>query len=258
MTRMGIMGLLERESSRILPHEETIPARVEAMRRSLSDKTHDPGPLWLWCNDPAGDLQPHMELETPADLRVSDRFGCLHEYWKIESPGAITDLQGALGSRALFLADGHHRYAAGWNLAVIQVRNRALQSLASHRLLRDAEIAADIPAQGLVNDVEQYLAATPEARRRFVLYAADASPRGFEVSDDAWSARRWLQAGVASIRDPREAMDAVRRRDAGAALLMSRPSVSRIEQDAALGRLLPPKSTDFFPKLAAGLVMHYA
>src|SRR5689334_943686 len=126
--RIGIMGVLHTESTHILPHEETIPERVAAMRRSLSDRLYDPGPLWLWCNDPDDSLASAIQPAGPPQIIAQDHIGCIHEYWRINELNElhrIKTLQVALGGRLLFLADGHHRYAAGWKFGVIQIRTSA-------------------------------------------------------------------------------------------------------------------------------------
>jgi uncharacterized protein (DUF1015 family) len=115
-----------------------------------------------------------LKVTRPPEIQVADRFGCVHEIWSVTDPGCICKVQAALNGKDLFLADGHHRFAAGWNLATIQVRNAAL--------------------------------------------------------------RTWPYARGAVSREEL--------------------SIDQIERAARQGILLAPKSTDFFPKLAAGLVIH--
>jgi uncharacterized protein (DUF1015 family) len=253
-TRIGIMGVLDLRSTRILPHEETIAQQVTAVRRGLADRLHDPGPLWLWCNDPDDSLAIAIQPKGTPKIVVQDRIGCVHEYWSINASRRVEGVQVALNGRPLFLADGHHRYEAGWNFGVIQIRNHALCSLASHRLLASPIDLKNIPELKPIGDIEDYLAAPPGGKRHFVVCVPDSPPLGFEV-EDGMSAGKWLRAGTPT-RELRSAIDAVRCRKASGALLVSVPSVTQIEEDAFNGRLLPPKSTDFFPKLAAGIVLH--
>ena len=255
-TRIGIMGLLNVRSTRILPHEETIAEQVEAMRRRLAVRLHDPGPLWLWCRDPDDSLALAIEPKGAPEITVQDHSSCVHEYWSIHDFSRIESVQFALSGRPLFLADGHHRYAAGWKFGVIQIRNDALRSLASHRLLANPIDLKAIPEPKPIGDIENYLAMAPCGKRRFVVCTPDSLPLGFEVQDGAAGTGRWLRTGHTPMRDLRCAINAVRDRKAAGALLVSVPTLARIEQDAYNGRLLPPKSTDFFPKLAAGIVLH--
>jgi uncharacterized protein (DUF1015 family) len=254
-SRIGVMGVLDPQGSCILPHEETIAERVNAICCGLAGRAYDPGPLWLWCNDPDDSLAHLIEPNGAPELAAEDRMACIHEYWSIGGSRGIETIQDALDGRPLFLADGHHRHAAGWKLAAIQIRNRALRSLAPHRLLTNAIDAESIPGAQPIDDISDYLANAPEGKRRFVVYAPDSPPLGFEMEHGA-SERRWLNAGCTPVRDRQYAIDAVRNGAAACALLASAPSVGHLEQDALKGRLLPAKSTDFYPKLAAGLVIH--
>ena len=64
----------------------------------------------------------------PRRFEVRDRFGCLHQIWRKNEPIWIAEVQKALEGKELFLADGHHRYAAGWNLATIQIRSDSCEA----------------------------------------------------------------------------------------------------------------------------------
>jgi uncharacterized protein (DUF1015 family) len=167
--RAGIMGLLNRSDATVFTHEETCPERVSACVAAIHSVETDPGSLWLWCGDPRGLLAPLLEPAESVSIEATDRFGCLHQIWRVGDSGRIQFLQRALESQSLFLADGHHRYAAGWNLATIQIR-------------------------------------TPALRTR---------PHPHSL-----------------------------------------PDIDTIERNARAGILLPPKSTNFYPKLITGLVMH--
>jgi uncharacterized protein (DUF1015 family) len=167
--RAGITGLLNRRDAIVFTHEETCPDRVSACAAAMHSAETDPGSLWLWCGDLQGLLRPLLEPEESAFIELKDRFGCLHQVWRVGDPWRIHLVQHALASQPLFLADGHHRYAAGWNLATIQIRTPALCTRPGPRPL---------------------------------------------------------------------------------------PDIDTIECNARAGILLPPRSTDFYPKLVAGLVMH--
>lgn len=249
------MGMIDVQSTRILPHEETIPQHLVAVRRGLVEPNYDPGPLWLWCNDPDDSLATAVQPKGAPEIVVQDRIGCIHEYWSMNASSRVKDVQVALNGKPLFLADGHHRYAAGWKFGVIQIRNHTLCSLASHRLLTSSDDLKNVPELKRISDIEDYLAAPPGGKRRFVVCMPDLPLLGFEVADGA-TAGKWLRAGTPT-RDLRYAVDAVRARKATGALLVSVPSVTQIEEDALNGHLLPPKSTDFCPKLAAGVVLHF-
>jgi uncharacterized protein (DUF1015 family) len=167
--RDGVMGLLDRAEATIHPHEETIAESVAACAIDLPDT--DLGSLWLWCDDSNDALHPLLQIPKSPEHQMTDRFGCQHQIWPVTGPEHICGIQAALDTKALFLADGHHRFAAGWNLATIQIRGSALR-FRDHTSLSSALL------------------------------------------------------------------------------------IEQIESNARGGILLPPKSTDFYPKLLAGLVVH--
>jgi uncharacterized protein (DUF1015 family) len=169
--RDGVMGLLNRADATIYPHEETIPRLVDVCALTIDSPTDDLGSLWLWCNDANVSLAPLLQMKQPPEYQMTDRFGCQHQIWPVSDAGHIVSIQTALDAKPLFLADGHHRFAAGWNLATIQIRSSALR-FRDHTSLSSALL------------------------------------------------------------------------------------IEQIEGNARRGILLPPKSTDFYPKLLAGLVVH--
>jgi uncharacterized protein (DUF1015 family) len=169
--RDGVMGLLDRAETTVHPHEETIPSLVGACILTIDSPSGDLGSLWLWCNDANASLEPLLQMQHPPKYQMTDRFGCQHQIWPVKSAEHIRDIQAALDAKPIFIADGHHRFAAGWNLATIQIRGSALR-FRDHSSLSSALL------------------------------------------------------------------------------------IEQIESNARDGILLPPKSTDFYPKLLAGLVVY--
>ncbi|MCU1328464.1 MAG: hypothetical protein JWN34_3834 [Bryobacterales bacterium] len=175
--RYGVTGLLNRAEATVFPHEEVSPERVAACAGAIAAARTDPGSLWLWCHDLGRNLRTLLRSTDPPFRDATDTGGVLHQVWPVTDPAEIDSLQVALAGKELFLADGHHRFAAGWDLATIQIRGDALRTRAPRRAK-------------LVNGIE----------------------------DDTMV-------------------------------------IDEIERAAREGILLPAKSTDFYPKLAAGLVI---
>lgn len=241
--RDGVMGLLNRAEAEIHTHEETFPERVTACRRAIQDGCTDPGSFWLWSDFA---LPPGLKRSVPQE--AVDTFGTLHQFWPITDLRDIAATQSALDGKALFLADGHHRFAAGWNLATIQVRSNALQSLPVHRLILGAHLPA-LPETTPLDHFEAFLAATPNG---CVAVMPGPAFHGFTLTSPILTRDILTER----LRSASVAIAAVQSGRAPMALLFAPVSLSQIEHDARRGILLPPKSTDFFPKLAAGLVMH--
>jgi uncharacterized protein (DUF1015 family) len=258
-TRTGVMGI-PGEPSNIYVHEQVFDAGIEACREELDKTGAFLSSLFLWCNDAEGLLAPLLNCDGAPLFEYSDQFGCRHQFWRIRDPAWIAAVQSALVEQPLFLADGHHRFAARWQLATIQIRNFALQTFAAHRLVletRDMELPETQPVQ----DLRSYWEKTPPGRVRFGVLLPEL--RGFELpcapderNISVLHGRVLRGAVVTAVRDAAQAANAVRTGRACMALLMEPLSVDDIEADAHRGLWLPPKSTDFFPKLLAGMVMY--
>jgi hypothetical protein len=253
--REGVTGLLDRkEAGAVLLHEGTLPDRLAACAEALRAEDTDPGSLWLWVRDDSRQLAPLLRTDDTPDLEVCDRFGCLHQVWRIADPVRIEAIQQALTGQELFLADGHHRYAAGWNLATLQIRTEALRTLPSHRLVPD-DRGLTLPHPQPVADLAAFWRETPPGRARVGLILPGRELLGLEVPGEM---RHRLLDGVAveAVRTIERAAGMVRAGEAKLAILVEAFPVDEIEATARSGRFLPPKSTDFYPKLAAGLVMY--
>jgi hypothetical protein len=255
--REGVTGLLDRaEAGPVYVHEGTLPDRLAACAEALraeDPERPDPGSLWLWVHEESPHLAPILQTSATPTFHAADRFGCLHRMWRINEPIRIAKIQDALAGKELFLADGHHRYAAGWNLATIQIRTEALRTLPSHRLV--IEDGLTLPATQPIPDIHTFWAETPPGRARFGVIWPSGELRGFEVP---WEMRHRLLDGtlVKPVRTIERAVQAVGNGEARMALLVQALSVDEIEAEARSGIFLPPKSTDFYPKLAAGMVMY--
>lgn len=255
--RDGVMGLLN--TADVLTHENVIPDRVAECAHRLQSPDANLGSLWLWCDDSESVIRPLLQIATEPDLVASDRFGCSHQIWRVADPHRIRALQTAFERKTLFLADGHHRYAAGSRLATIQIRNNTLRSLASHRLILGPaaiELSQTKPIAGTMEDFERYLACPLSGHSRCIIVTPGPEFRAMEFSSSTHLESLFPDNRILPVRGIENAIAAVVDRRASLALLVPPFAISKIEENARRGIVLPPKSTDFFPKLAAGLVVH--
>ena len=151
--------------------------------------------------------------------------------------------------KELFLADGHHRYAAGYNLAMIQTRDASLRSLPSHRLILQKR-GMRLPETECVGDIDLYLATTPIDRWRAVVIDRGREARGIDIARSVDLKEVFCDALVEPTREMGDCIAAVEAGRAELAMLVTAYTVDQIEDYARRGALLPPKSTDFYPKLA--------
>jgi len=120
-TRWGFMALLRIEADEagvVLPHERTMDAPrldrlelAEATRAQLS-------PVFVVYTDPGGTVSQTVQAAThrPADRWVVDDAGVQTSLWRVRDQKAIQPILDGLKSHKIWIADGHHRYAASREL----------------------------------------------------------------------------------------------------------------------------------------------
>jgi uncharacterized protein (DUF1015 family) len=257
-TRSGVMGILGKPSN-IYIHEQVLEAGIQACREEVANTGAYTSSLFLWCGDRKGALARLLKSDIAPLLEYVDSFGCRHQFWRMADPPWIAAVQAALAGEPLFLADGHHRFSANWPLATIQVRNAALQTFAAHRLVLETK-NMQLPRTQPLDNLQSYWENTPAGMVRFGVLLPEL--HGFELPCTEGERnvsvlhRRVLRnAVVKPVRDVAQAVQAIRGGQVHMAVLMEPLSIDEIEADALCGVCLPPKSTDFFPKLVGGIVM---
>ena len=118
--RKGFLGRLRLEefgSGQVYPHEQTMPgpkadrlALLKACRMNLS-------PIFSLYPDPDTAAQKPLEeaIRGQTALEVTDEQGVLHRFWPVTDHTAISAVVEAIRDKAVFIADGHHRYETACN-----------------------------------------------------------------------------------------------------------------------------------------------
>jgi uncharacterized protein (DUF1015 family) len=115
--RWGFIGLLrieEEGSAVVLPHEKTHDEpRADRLDLILATRGQI-SPIFVLFSDPPGEISSTIEAVShrPADRWVSDDAGVDTRMWRMGDPETIGSICGALRERKIWIADGHHRYAA--------------------------------------------------------------------------------------------------------------------------------------------------
>ena len=117
-TRKGFLARVRLEplgNGMIYPHEQTLSG-PKADRLALFQATQfNLSPIFGLYPDTANEVltvaEAGMRDRTP--LEATDHLGVLNRLWPIEDPATHTAVQGLMGSRPIFIADGHHRYETG-------------------------------------------------------------------------------------------------------------------------------------------------
>lgn len=96
----------------IYPHEETLPGpKLDRLLLTRATKTNLSQIFGLYP-DPQSQVQELLEEaivgQTP--LEAVDHLDVVHRLWPVSKVETISKVAGLIGPRAVFIADGHHRY----------------------------------------------------------------------------------------------------------------------------------------------------
>lgn len=217
-----------------------------------------------------------------------------HCLWRVSDPEVLERISGSLSRSRLYIADGHHRYetALGLGLRRVLALLAPLQDagnviLPTHRVVDRcpsdaATLSRELGARGwaveVVFDLE---AARGRLRQLRAGHHAFALADGATITvaarprDDSGDARQRLdvavleseilgpllrispddiEARISYSRNPAEALSRAQRNQ-GVAVLLNPTGIEELAAVARAGLAMPQKSTYFYPKVPAGLVM---
>lgn len=117
-TRRGFMARSRLErfgEGQVYPHEETMPGpkadRLKLFHATGYNLSQIFGLYPDETNEVANTLERAIAGKTP--LEAVDHLNVKHRLWTVTDPETVTALQGLLGPKPIFIADGHHRYETG-------------------------------------------------------------------------------------------------------------------------------------------------
>jgi uncharacterized protein (DUF1015 family) len=287
---VGALGLRDRTSAIVLPHEDVMPGPVEDRAELIASTGTNLEPILLVYdgNGVASDLADAVTDEDRLFSAVAPDDSW-HTVWRITDPSALQQVADDLAPRQALIADGHHRYAAyrqvqatvggpdrDFGLALLVDQQRyPLQLGPIHRVVSGVALDDLVSVGADVATAERFGDDAEGARRA----AAHTEPglAAFACTDGtAWVVVRALRADTEidthalherllptlrvteqQVRYVHDAEHAVHeaRNHAGVALLVNPPSVKSVVAAAEQGRSLPRKSTSFGPKPRMGLLM---
>jgi uncharacterized protein (DUF1015 family) len=275
----GVIGALDLEplaSGGIHPHERTMPKprsdRLQLMRTTQANLE----PIWL-VGGP-GVVGPAVAAASQSAPLIDfvDPAGVRHRLWRLDEASTEAVTEGL--DSPLVIADGHHRYAAAvtyrdemrasngsgpWDrtMALISDPAEAPPALLAIHRLTDLAVS-DFSSEA---SLQPYAGNLPSLVRHLetvgpgTVGLADSSGRWTMPSrgspDTAWLAGVLEAAGasVAYEHDIEEVAAAV----AGGhvAFLLAPIPIQEVVDAALAGRVMPPKSTLFWPKPRTGLLL---
>jgi uncharacterized protein (DUF1015 family) len=226
-TRKGFIARVRLEhfgKGRIYPHEQTLSG-PKADRLALFNATrYNLSPIFGLYPDPTAEVLSTVEagLRDRTPLEATDHLGVLNRLWPVYDLEAHTAVQGLMGDRSIFIADGHHRYETGLKfrddlaaaneltgpddpanfcmMMLVGMSDPGLLILPTHRLVSGfAGLKADVLAERLAPEFEvQILSAEGDAGCRAaweeIATTGGQDVLGFGTVADG----RWLTARLRS------------------------------------------------------------
>jgi len=290
---LGALGLDLDNSGEIMPHEQTMAKDRKDRLSLLRSTRLNTSPIWglSLAKGLTSACRDALAQAGESNWRATDPAGVVHELWPVTDEGRVAAIAELASSAKVLLADGHHRYetacvyasesrARNGNLPgpydlvlafVVELSEQELSIKAIHRLLKG------VPPERLSELLAPWYRIEP-APEDLVVLPATAKPGviglltrdGYKLlyplprleqaaEDDLDSSRLmvvlnnlpeheltyepgWHPAAVA-VHDGR----------ADAAFFLRPVPVAKIESVANGGRLMPSKSTFFYPKPRTGM-----
>jgi uncharacterized protein (DUF1015 family) len=289
LVRRGIFGALRlypQSESVVLPHELTFPKakadRLELLRATRANTS----PVFGMFADESGLMRSLGEVaRTPAGEATigTER----HRLERIEDAATVARIAAALRDRRVYIADGHHRYETAltyltevgdvgrnaperYTLAFLcALDDPGLRILATHRIVHGADDALEAAVarsfevstieRGALGDIQPGIVI---AQRGVFRSLALRSGADLSALPAAWRTLPVALAEEFLVKPARAAgaeityeHDTERAVAAGTAILLRAVDPSTLRRVADAGERLPQKTTYFYPKVPAGLVV---
>jgi uncharacterized protein (DUF1015 family) len=281
------------EEGIVMPHELTFPKakedRLALLRATRTNTSAIFGLFEDMRGEIAGGIARHVENTRPtAEATVGDQQ---HRVWAVGDRLAIGEFRDALAKRRIYIADGHHRYETA--LAYLAERGAGasadapiryvlaylcsaddpgLRIFATHRVVRgDGRLDRAIDRYferspidaGAVGDIQPGIVVVRNGRYEQLQLKADADLSSVRP---AWRELPVAQAEELLLREARDAgAEIAYEHDTNAALaatetgatavLLRAVDPATLRRVADAGERLPQKTTYFYPKVPAGLVV---
>jgi uncharacterized protein (DUF1015 family) len=289
LVRRGIFGALRlypQSKGVVLPHELTFPKakadRLELLRATRANTS----PVFGMFADDAGLMRSLGEAtrEPAGEATVGTER---HRLERIEDDATVDRIVAALRDKRVYIADGHHRYETALNylaeyegvgpkaperytlVYLCALDDPGLRIFATHRIVRGADAALESAIarsfdvgeidRGALGDIQPGIVVAQGGKFRALELRASAD---VSALPDAWRTLPVALAEEFLVKPAREAgaeityeHDTERAIAAGTAILLRAVDPPTLRRIADAGERLPQKTTYFYPKVPAGLVV---
>jgi uncharacterized protein (DUF1015 family) len=281
------------EEGVVMPHELTFPKakedRLALLRATRTNTSAIFGVFEDARGEIAGGISRHIEGTKPtAEATVGDHQ---HRVWAVGDRMGIGEFREAFAKRRVYIADGHHRYETalaylaergagasadapiGYVLAYLcSADDPGLRIFATHRIVRgDGALDRAIDRYflrspidaGAIEDIQPGIVVVRDGRYEQLQLRTDADLSSVRP---AWRELPVAQAEELLLREVRDSgaeiayehdtKAALAATETGAtALLLRAVDPETLRRVADAGEKLPQKTTYFYPKVPAGLVV---
>lgn len=288
-TRRGIFGALRlypQSDGVVLPHELTFPkAKADRLELLRATQANTSPVFGMFADD--GGLVRSLGDAPHADSDETTIGAERHRIHRIDDPATVSRISSALSDRHVYIADGHHRYETGLNyLTELQgvdpkapqrytlaflcaLEDPGLRIFATHRIVHGAGEALESAIARSFDVSEIDRGALGDIQPGIVI-ARDGAFRALAVratTDLSALPAAWLNLPVALaeellVKPAREAgadiayeHDTERAIAGGTAILLRAVDPLTLQRVADAGEKMPQKTTYFYPKVPAGLVI---
>jgi uncharacterized protein (DUF1015 family) len=223
----GFIALLDLKSSGsgILPHEHTLAAPKQDRLQLMRSIEGNEDQIYMLYTDDARAVDRILDKNVsgrPPEIEVKDEYGAIHRLWTITDPDALEEIQAAMRSQKLFIADGHHRFETSvnfmheceqqnWNPAGVESFDKRMIAcfnsaggvtiLPAHRLVRDLPA---FDARSFLRNIEPYFSVEFMASAEGLREKMKEDPRGNVFGFYPESLREFylLRLKKSAIQDP--------------------------------------------------------
>lgn len=296
----GFFGLvrLKELGDGIYPHECTYSKPMHDRITLLKVCGANTSPIFSLYRSPERKTSTVLERVRlkPAYMEAHDLNGNLHRLWFISDADSINSIKADLSDKAIFIADGHHRYETAleykkaqkdtkgnepFNYVLMFLTNIAdeeLTILPTHRLIKtELNVLKTLSGYFSINELSyqsdiidaiaghKHTIGLALKKARYILrYKGNnlkeihpALRRLDVVMLDEMVLRRLLNVSDISYEmDAEKAQLAVKSGRYSSAFFLNPTTVKDVEDVAISSVRMPPKSTYFYPKLLTGFIIN--
>jgi len=177
--RIGFISLMELdlEDKKVLPHEKTLKAPKEDRLRLMREVKANLSPIFMLYEDAKHKvnniLKSYSKKTKPfIDVTIDS---VRHRVWALTDKDAIKNIEGVMGKKDIFIADGHHRYETSKNFArelieqsapqslidnskffmayFVELEEKSLLIMPTHRLIKDA---SGLSKEDIIEKLDKY------------------------------------------------------------------------------------------------------